>query len=476
MMETLRYFLFDLVSLSSEVQQGDRKKLLSFSHSIFNENVKPKLEILPNLDDFNFTLANEYILRLLAEELQEFQTIEKLHEQNFDEKDEKQVIAWLDDFISFVAHFEHGKHEKLLNEFAFIPNQNNGFCKRKVLKRDDNIPDDLKEIANATHINKDWNDHLLHKDLKKVGENLFDQNTTQSLKHIADEIDSYVINYKGDKQESSFSELVFLLRQSKTVNEDTEKKFFPYYLNNRNALIVGTLGEGQDLENVAEILQHRDKLPILVQFAKSDITVEQLEKFQDTIELVGAESITNLVAQKNKKRMEDKFLTELGNLAERIFKTEFEKEGFSVEKINNGYGSDFKIRRGNFDCLVEIKSLVDRGNNKKIVRMTRRQAEEATSSSSKKYVLCIFPKAAVIPTENDFRTKVKFVTNISEKLKDSVIQAQEFERQREISENQEIGLAFEQWKYKYAISESVWEKTGIDLENFIQMTKNNLSL
>ncbi|WP_336944523.1 sacsin N-terminal ATP-binding-like domain-containing protein [Acinetobacter modestus] len=485
MVEIFGNLLFDLVSFSSEAQQEDRKRLLNFSHAIFNKNIKSELEILPNLDNFDFKLANEKTLELLAKKLQELHIIANLKEFNniFNTKNESQTIEWLDDFISFVASFENESYKKLLNNFAFIPNQNNGFCNLKSLKRDDNIPNDLKEIANATHINQDWNDWLLHKGLKNVSENLFDENTTQSLKNIADEIDSYVRDYDGDKQKASFSELVFLLNKSETVNKDKENKFFPYFLNNRNMLLVGTLGEGQDLENVATMLKHREKLGIFTKLAESDITTGQLEvlsnmesdklsaiveiansgislpELKQVVNLVGADKIKAFITEVE----EEQERTRLGEIAESIFKTVFKNEGFTVEKT--GRGSDFQIKKGGFDCLVEIKSFVESGMSRKEVRMTSYQAKTAISSEN--YVLCVFPKTSTSPTEDDFKKKVKFVTNISENLKDRVINAGELEQQRKDLENQDIGLAFEKWEYKYTVSECVWE-TGKDLESFIK--------
>lgn len=458
---TFKSVFFELVSFSSEGQQTDREQLLKFSHEVFNENVSRKLEILPNLDEFDFTLANEWVLMALAEKLQELETVETLQELNdiFKAKNESKIIEWLDNFISFIASFEDEKHTNLLNKFVFIPNQNNNFCSFKSLKRDHNIPDDLKEIANAKHIRQDWNDWLLHKGLKNVSENLFDETTTQGLKHIADEIDSHVRDYRGDKQEAGFSELVFLLNQSDTVRRDTERKYFPFYLNNKDMLIVGTLGEGQDLENVATILQDRNKLDVLAKIAKSDVTTEQLISFNDAVELVGAENIIILVKEAKEEQEKVNFHTELGNLAEKIFKNELEKEGFEVERT--GYGSDFNIKKNNFNCLVEIKSFVE--NIENAVKMTPYQAQTAISSEN--YVLCVFPKTSTLPTESDFRAKTKFVTSIAENLKSVVINANELEQQRVSGINQQIGLVFEKWEYKYKISKPVWE-VGKNLAEF----------
>lgn len=453
---------FDLVSFGTKAQHTNREQLREFSHAIFNENVGEKSEMLTNMDDFDFSLANEWILTALVEKIQGLKTLENLQELNafFQEKSKSQVIEWLDSFIYFVANFEDEKHVNLLNKFSFIPNQNNNFCNLKSLKRDDNIPTDLKEIANAKHIRQDWNEWLLHKNLKNVFESLFDETTTQSLKHIADEIDGHVRDYKGDKQDMGFSELVFLLNQSETVRQDKEIKHFPFFLNNKDMLIVGTLGEGQDLENVSTILQDREKLDIFAKIANTGITTAHLEMYKNAVELVGAENITLLIQEEKEEKEKINFHTELGNLAEQIFKAELEKEGFEVDRT--GYGSDFSISRGSHNCLVEIKSFVEGFEN--AVKMTPYQVRTAISSEN--YVLCVFPKTSTIPTEIDFRKKAQFVSNIAENLKSIEVNAQELEKQRSNAISSEIGLIFEKWEYKYKVSKPVWSM-GKNLDSFI---------
>ncbi|QRQ99509.1 hypothetical protein [Dyadobacter sandarakinus] len=456
---------FTLVSLSSEQQKkhyGHREKLLTFSYSVFDKNVEKELQIFSNLDDFDFTLSNEYILTLIAEKLQRLNGLENLLEFNdiFKSKSKNQVIEWLDDLILFIASFEDEKHRNLLNKFAFIPNQRNNFCTLKNLKKDDNIPDDLKDIANAKYLRQDWDEWLLHKDLRGVSENLFDETNTYCLKHIADEIDGCVRDFKGDKQETAFSELVFLLNQSSSVKKDVEKKYFPFFLNNKDMLIVGTLGEGRDLDNVSTILQDREKLDILAKIAKSGIAIEQLMNFNDALKLVGAANITILVKEAKLEQEKVNFQTNLGDLAEQIFKLEIASKGIVVERT--GYGSDFILKKNKFSCLVEIKSFVIGTDSS--VKMTSLQAQTAVSSDS--YALCVFPKSTTLPTDSDFREKVLFVTNISEILKNSVVCAKELEEHRLSATKQPIGLEFEKWEYKYNVASSIWQE-GKNLEQFI---------
>lgn len=455
--------IFDLTSFTSENLFPQRKQLFDIAYPIFGKKISDTLETLPTLDDFDFTLINEWILKDIVVRIAEMKSLDGLQNFNsfFNTKEEKKVLEWLDTSISFIASFEEGKHFSLLNRLAVIPNQNNNFCLLKSLKRDDNIPNDLKEIASAKHIRQDWNDWLLHKDLAKVNKNLFDENTTTNLKQIADEIDSHVRDYKSDKQNTNFAELIFLLNQSETVKNDVDKKYFPYFLNNRDMLIVGTLGEGEDLENVATILQDRNKLDVFAKISKSTISISQLEAFLNAVELVGADDISNLVGGAKEEQEKIDFHTMLGELAEQIFREELEQLGFIIERT--GYGSDFEIIKGNFNCLIEIKSFVEKAEN--FVKMTPFQAKTAVESDN--YVLCVFPKSSVYPTKDDFKTKAKFVTNISESLETSVSNASELEKQKERILKNQIGVFFEEWQYKYKISEVVWQQSK-NLEKFIE--------
>ena len=61
---------------------------------------------------------------------------------------------------------------------------------------------------------------------------------------------------------------------------------------------------------------------------------------------------------------------------------------------------------------------------------------------------------------------INFVTNIAESLQNVVSNANQLEQQRQNATNQQIGLVFEKWEYKYKISKPVWE-VGKNLADFI---------
>ena len=461
--EKFKNAIYELVSFLPNADFSERKRLLSFSNSIYPDKIK-KVEnavILTRLNsDFDFSLVNEWILKALVTELHE-KNIDKLQKLNvqFEAKTKLETVKWLDDFISFVAGFENHKHKLLLENFAIIPNQNNNFKPLKSLQKDVNIPNDLKDIANANYIKHDWNDDLLHKQLPQCL-NLFDEKSSSSIEDIASEIDNAVRDSEGtDKGNKNFVELINLLLQSETVNSKENEKLFQYFHSHKSILVLATLGEGKVRSDIFDILQNRQKLEVLAKLAKSDVSMEQLETFNDAIKLVGAENISVLVNQAKEEKEQENFHTRLGTLAEQIFKVELEKEGFEVERT--GFGSDFKLKKSDFTCLVEIKSFVEGFEN--AVKMTSFQAKTAISSTN--YVLCVFPKTTTLPSENDFRTKVRFVINITENLRNVVINANQLEQQRENAINQQIGLVFEKWEYKYKISKTIWE-VGKNLSEF----------
>ncbi len=459
--EKFKNAIYELVGFLPNTDFSERKRLLSFANAVYPDKIRrvENAVILPRLSaDFDFSLVNEWILKALVTELNSVKSLNKLQEfnDNFKTKTEVEVIKWLDDFISLVAGFANNKHKLLLESLAIIPNQNNNFKSLKSLQRDLHIPDDLKDIANANYIRHDWNDDLLHKQLPQTA-NLFDEKSTSSIQDIASEIDNAVRDSE-DKESKNFVELINLLLQSETVN--SKEKLFQYFHSHKSILVLATLGEGKVRSDIFDILQNRQKLDVLAKLAKSDVSMEQLETFSNAIELVGAENIHILVNQAKKEKEQENFHTHLGTLAEQIFKAELENQGFEVERT--GSGSDFSLRKGSFIGLIEIKSFVEGIENS--VKMTSFQAQTAISSEN--YILCVFPKNSALPTETDFKAKVKFVINIAENLQKVVVNATQLEQQREYATNQQIGLVFEKWEYKYKISKPVWE-VGKNLADFI---------
>lgn len=457
-----KQLLYDLASLSSESKAEEKKELLRFAHNLYPSQVAGELKVLSHSDDFDFEQANEWMLNQMTDDVRKLGSVAKLDEFNeyFSSKKNEETVEWLDDFIFFVYHFEEEEHKAILEKKAIIPNQNNNFLAlNDGIKRDKDIPEDLKEIANARHIRRNWNDFLAHKKLKRCNELLFDEDNTRTIKHIAEELDEAVRLYSVYPFEDEFSELLFMMNQSDSVNDEENLQYFSHFHNEKDRLIVGTLGEGKDLENVALILQDRKKLDIMADLSRTGISSVHLEEYKDAVEKVGAENIHLLIKKKKEEQEEENFHTHIGELAEEIFKVELETRGFNI--IRTGHGSDFSIIKDTVEVYVEIKSCVQASH---FVKMTSYQAKKAISS--KHYILCVIPKDKVFPTENDFRNNSKFVTDISMSLKQSVSNAQSIRDYRDQLANGEISLLFEKYDYKHSIARSIWE-FGVNLDRFI---------
>lgn len=280
-----RNVFYQLISFSPDENTSEQKTLYDFARTLLQEDLVPEVSIVENLSDFDFAACNEWIIKTLLEQVSKRTSFEGLKSHNaiFESKNDDELINWIDDFIIFITKFEKGKHKSLLDSFAIIPNQNLDFCLLKGIKKDDNIPTDLVSIAETPHINYFWKVELLYKKLSET-EKIFEEDGTIKLEIVAAQINAAIRDYDGNKQNKKFAQLIFLLNNSETVNNPKYKKLFSDFHSNRDSLIVGTLGEGEALENVARLIQNPDKLAILVNLADNKkITNAQLEELTDIL-------------------------------------------------------------------------------------------------------------------------------------------------------------------------------------------------
>ncbi len=282
-----RGLFYQLVSCHPDNNFTDRKTLYEITIDLLPNEVPNELQILKNLDDFDFASCNEWIIRSLTEQISRvdkgmLQGLQNLNDI-FRSKNPTEVIEWLDKFIVFVAGFEKKKHKELLEKYLIIPNQNEYFCTIDKLTKDDNIPLDLISIAECSQINHIWKNDLLHNEFKET-KLLFDEYSTTNGDIIAAEINAAIRDYDGDKQNKKFAELIFLMNESESVNNSRYKKIFSDFHSNRDSLIVGTLSEGSTLSKIAKLIQNVEKLDILTELADNkNISNAQLEEFSNIL-------------------------------------------------------------------------------------------------------------------------------------------------------------------------------------------------
>ncbi|WP_162342682.1 sacsin N-terminal ATP-binding-like domain-containing protein [Cyclobacterium salsum] len=97
-------------------------------------------------------------IKKLTEEIASFESIQEL----VDEKGftETEALNWINEVIAFIIETDE---EKLLNEFAIIPNQYGLFEKKENLWLDQAIPAQLKSVLKI--LGKDWKDSLQHEEI-----------------------------------------------------------------------------------------------------------------------------------------------------------------------------------------------------------------------------------------------------------------------------------------------------------------------
>lgn len=125
---------------------------------VLNKQKLPKfdhIEFWYQIIDNSWEKDLRYDLKRMVTEIASFQNLTNLVTHT--NLTENQILIWLDSVIEFVVN----EDEKLLTEFAIIPNQYGTFKKKEDLWIDDNIPKELKDVLKI--LEYDWRLKLQHK-------------------------------------------------------------------------------------------------------------------------------------------------------------------------------------------------------------------------------------------------------------------------------------------------------------------------
>lgn len=97
-------------------------------------------------------------LKKLIQEISNFESIENLVDQKG--FSETEALKWINEVVAYIIA---NNEEKLLNEYAVIPNQYGVFQSKEDLWLDKGIPSQLKAVLSL--LGKDWKDSLLHRSI-----------------------------------------------------------------------------------------------------------------------------------------------------------------------------------------------------------------------------------------------------------------------------------------------------------------------
>jgi hypothetical protein len=450
--------LFRYLNISSIAHHG-RDELFNYSKLIFPDLSPENQEIIEGISEFDFSLSDDWavdqIVNLLAQmkDLTGAKTVLSF----LSDMNDSEIVIWLDNLYKFLVSFKNGKYEKKLLSKPVFLNKNNWFRLKSELNVDNGIPSDLIAITNIKFISDNWKDILLHESFD-WSKTFFDKERFFDIKTIASFLMEKLRNYEGDKQDLNFAEFVFLLNQSASVKRYEE--YFEVFHQKKDALIVGTLGEGENLANVARLIQNPGYLNVMASIAEnSNITPGDLQRIADIADTIGVNKILELAEEKKLEQEKKTFLTSLGTQIEKAFELSF--SGFKIERKEIGQDYSIELPDGRV-ILVEIKSIT---GDKDYVKMSRKQGRTAFESPEL-YVLCVVEKEHYTDHGPDyFKKHARFVIDIGVKIKSKVLEAINFEKFNIDDPVADFSIDFETVDYKFKIRKPVWE-SGLDYDRF----------
>ncbi|WP_286141170.1 hypothetical protein [Duncaniella freteri] len=244
---------------------------------------------------FNWGFAQEFYIKLLAQRISNSGNLEGFKGLSTTFTAEENVIGtldlthWIDRFIEFLHTYKTKKYWNIITDnehgIGIWLNQNNNFCRFQDVRKDDNIPEDLKKLcANNVHIKRDFREEMfsLNSSLSSYLET-----TPVTLKEIGEYIDLKLEHYDGNKQDKDFCYLVFTI--GKLCNTIVElKDIMTFYNEKKNALIVGSLGEGTTMDLVGSIVQQGDEKLRAVKEILEDNTIEDLNNIKAVLQICPA--------------------------------------------------------------------------------------------------------------------------------------------------------------------------------------------
>lgn len=132
-------------------------KVWEFASAIWSERLPKKehIEFWYEIIDKSWEKDLHYDLKKLVSDIASFSNVSQLASRIH--QNEEEALDWLNQVIEFIV----AEDQKLLTDFAIIPNQYNAFLKKEELYTDNNVPKELKNVLKI--LQEDWRSNLKHR-------------------------------------------------------------------------------------------------------------------------------------------------------------------------------------------------------------------------------------------------------------------------------------------------------------------------
>ena len=249
------------ILIRQENNEPEEKKLYNFAKTI-SDHTFGDVKYVDNFSGFNWGFAQEFYIKYICNRIANTVNLHTFKSLNssFANSNDVELTHWIDSLIEFLHSYKSKKFWSIITDkdsgFGIWLNQNNNFCKFQDVRKDDNIPSEIKDIAATNiHVNHDFRESLF-----TLASHCASYLETEpiTLTEIGEFIDNKISNYQGNKQDNDFRSLVFTIGKlcNNVVGLEDIMKFFK---ETKNSLIVWSLGEGDTMDLVGAIVQQGDE-------------------------------------------------------------------------------------------------------------------------------------------------------------------------------------------------------------------------
>ena len=269
------YLIHLLPDTTSQILHNSQISLLKIVRKYYYKRCESKSEntITCNLEDF-WRKANEKIITSLQEHIAEDASIEGLKKFISDSGilyDNGDTIIFLNDFYDYLTSI------KITVDSNIIPNQNGVFCSIDDLFKDDNIPDELKDVLLLIDSKNDFRDILAEKSLSiqpKPSKGVSD--IAKLIDDSMKEVFSDSRNWDDEDFKKGITILTEYFRKHKNPND-----IFKYSWSKKDSIELNVLWSEKDREMLKELKENGfEKVQLLL---AKDAEIKKLKEEKEAL-------------------------------------------------------------------------------------------------------------------------------------------------------------------------------------------------
>lgn len=294
-------------------------QMWQFARDIFGDAI-PDCKSISNYEGFKWDFVHKYYINQIAETVAKAVNLSGLRAlaPAFKEMSDKELTVWVDSFIDFVYSYKQKRHWDVITDRehgrGVWLNQKGDFCKYGEVREDGGIPEKVKDVALNKHVGIDFRTQLFTC-ASSCAHYLGHISGKVEMTEVGAEIDEKVSSYDGNKQDKDFAKLVFdLCNLCKSISgfEKCLRKFTA----NKPKLIVGSLGEGETMDLVANIVQaDKNKQHLIRALLNGELVADD----NGRVVTVGGLAVDGLSTKER---------TEVNEEARRMVQERLEEEGY----------------------------------------------------------------------------------------------------------------------------------------------------